>query len=98
MGSRDIGWTILCSTSWWVPPRPRALESTQLHLWVLSEEQSIAVIHIHISCILEPCKRQGLSVLDGKEDKDLHLQNCQQLAKLQVWYRGVGPLQRNTQT
>lgn len=56
------------------------------------------MMHIHISCLLESCKRQGLSVLDGEVDKDLTLQNCQQLTKLQVWYGGAGPLHRNTQT
>lgn len=55
------------------------------------------MIHIRISCLLESCKRQGLSVLDGKIGKDLHLQNCQQLAKLQVWNRGAGPLQTQEQ-
>lgn len=35
------------------------------------------MIHIYTSCILEPCKTQGLSVLGGEIGKNLCLQKCQ---------------------
>lgn len=77
MGSRDISWTILPLASWGFHPRPRALESIWLHLRPLSKEQGTVMIHIYTSCILEPCKTQGLSVLGGEIGKNLCLQKCQ---------------------
>lgn len=61
------------------PPRPSTLESNWLRSSALPKEQGTAMIHIHTSHILKPCKTQGQSVLYGGADNDLHLQKCQLL-------------------